>query len=287
LKLLQIDIENKDEYLDSIHNLVLSFTELEEYNDPMVFSDLSIAKIVYEYIKAQKDKMLRELLNHSVKHYDKFDSKCSIILLSVNLLYEDTSNDVLSILLYAITNYEEKEINSDLCYFNLYYIILKISHKKNNIKLIEKYINKFFIFLESRLWIEQNYIILLDNILMLLINNNKNELASKVYIETEKLSLKVPKELDILKVSLYDKKFEIEKVIEDKIRISYKVLKTLKENNENIKLITGQPYDILKNIKAKHDLYLFGNKSKLQIGRKDKCPCGSGKYFKDCCRDRV
>jgi hypothetical protein len=230
--------------------------------------------------------MLREFLNHSVKHYDKFDSKCSIVLLSVNLLYENIGNDVLSILKYTINNYEEKEINSNSCYFSLYDVILKISHTDNNIELIEKYINKFLKFLETNIKIGQNHIILLDNIMTILINEGKNQFASEIYNRTEKLSLKVPKELDILKVSLYDKKFELEEKIDNKIRISYKLLKTLKEIDKNIELISGNPRDIFQNIKMKHDLYLFNNKNKLRISRKDKCPCGSGKYFKDCCRGK-
>jgi len=286
LKLLKIDIENKDEYLNKIHTLVMSSTELEEYNDPMIFSDLSIAQIVNEYIKAQKDDMLREFLNHSVKHYDKFDSKCSIILLSVNLLYEHINNDVLSILIYTINNYEEKEINSNICYFTLYNILLKIVDKDNNIELIEKYINNFISFLETKIQIDQNHIILLDNVIKTLTNKRKNILASEIYNKVEKLSLKIPKELNILKVSLYDKEFELKEKLDDKIRISYKVLKTLKENDKNIELISGNPRDFFQEIKMKHDLYLFNNKNKLRIGRKDKCPCESGKYFKDCCRGK-
>jgi len=157
----------------------------------------------------------------------------------------------------------------------------------NNIELIKKYVNKFLLFLETNIRVEQNHIILLDNIMTLLINKRKNSLASKIYNRIEKLSLKVPKELDILKVSLYDKQFELEEKIDNKIRISYKLLKTFKENNQNIELISGNPRDLFQKIKMKHDLYLISNKNKLRIGRKDKCPCDSGKYFKDCCRNKV
>ena len=285
LKLLKIDKNNKNEYLNSIHQLIMSSSqELEEVNDSMVFSNFSIARIVYEYIKEKKDEMLREFLNHSIKYYDNFDSKCSILLLSVNLLYESIDNEVLSILDYAIKNYEGKEINSNLCYLSIYDVLMKVSNTDNNVKLIEQHIHKFISLLEKNARVEQTHIILLDNIITMLINEEETILASKVYDSVEKLSLRIPKELNILKVSLYDKNFELENVIDEKIRISYKVLKTLNDNHKNIDLIAGKPHDIFNNIKMKHDLYLFNNKNKLRISRKDPCPCGSGKYFKDCCR---
>ena len=285
LKLLKIDIENKDEYLNDIHQLVMaSSTKLEEYNDPMVFSDLSIAKIVYEYVKSKKDEMLREFLNHSVNNYDRFDSKCSIILLSVNLLYEHIDNKVLPIILYAIENYESKEKNLSLCYLNIYDALMQISYTDNNVELIEEHIHKYISLLEKNTRIEQTHIILLNNIITMLINEKETLLASKIYNSAEKLSLRIPKELNILKVSLYDKDFDLKNIIDEKIRISYKVLKTLEENHNNIDLIVGKPHHIFKKIKMKHDLYLINNKNKLRISRKDPCPCGSGKYFKDCCR---
>ncbi len=284
LELCNLDSKNKNKYLDKIYeNIISKHNYVTSINDPMEFSFESISKVLYEFLKVEKYEMLRTFLNYIVSSYSEFESKCDIVTMVINK-YKD-EDKIIAVILYAIDNFESSEISSQECYLGLYFIIMKIANKNKNIELIKKYFKKYINLLENRTQIEQTYIILIDNLISSLIQEGETVFASSIFKDVEQISLRMPFEINILKVSLYDKSFELKNTFEEKIRISYRVLRELKENSKDIDLIQGRPHNHFRNIKMKHDLYIFNNKNKLNFRRKDPCPCGSGKPFKNCCRD--
>jgi len=297
IELIHLDLENKEEYIqkffDSIKN---NATAINDF-DKLKYS----RNIIYEYvsilIEEDNISLLKEFLNFCQNTYTEyFSSKCSVLLNTSKYFFfsKDKKEKALEISQYSL-KFEDNEKILKSCYKNIYALIVHYYYLVDATKLKENYLIYINFIIDNSLYkylTYSDYTLLSQSIYKFMKRKqitDATDAINKIDIILENMN----SEFELYKTNFLDIKHKLAQGEEERLRLSNECLITIKKHEKNNDLFPDDFKRHINYLGRFHTDYYIKNvkketyvRAEVKVGNNDKCPCGSGKKYKKCCKNK-
>jgi hypothetical protein len=297
IELISLDTKDKEVYIQKFFDTIKNNNI--EIND---FEQLKYSRnIIYQYvdilIEEDNVTLLKEFLNFCQNTYTEyFSSKCSVLLNTSEYFFftEDKKDKALKISRYSL-NFRENEKIFMSCYKDIYSLIVNYYYLVDYTDLKENYLIFLDFIIENSLYKHLNYTdyFLLSQSIHQFMEKKQITDATNAINKIDIILENMNNEFELFKTNFLDIKHKLARGEEERLRLSNECLLTIKKHEKNNELF---PDDFKKNINYLgrfHTDYYIKNvkketyvRAEAKVGNNDKCPCGSGKKYKKCCKNK-